>query len=1101
MAKKIALVVVALILVIGVSVGTTLLMDKTAVPASTTIENGLSAYELAVQYGYEGTVQKWLESLNGKSAYEIAVDNGYSGTEDEWSAAVNAAATQSAVSITTAKFSSKGELIIALSDGTELNVGKAVGADGKNGTDGKDGTNGKDGANGEKGADGISITTASINKNGQLVISFSDGMNVNLDKVVGTNGKDGVGVTKSEINSNGELVLTYSNGQQANLGVIIGANNDKDDSVVDRKDGTVIASATINSTGELVIIYSDGSTDNLGVVVGRDGINGQDGVNGTDGKDGQNGINGKDGISVTGAEITSSGELVLTYSNNQRSNLGKVIGANGKDGQDGADGKDGISVSKSEINGKGELVITYSDNTVENLGVVVGTDGKDGSNGKNGANGINGVDGIGIETIVINNSDELVITLSNNSTLNLGCIKGTDGQNGVNGTDGKDGISIIGANINSANELVLTFSDDTERNLGVVVGDNGKDGVDGDVGKDGVGIKKTEVNALGELVITYTDDTTDNLGVIASDNSGAGTSTNTPRVQINPTTNEWEISTDGGKTYISTGIKATGKDGQNGEDGTDGISIIDAVINENNELILCFSDNTEKNLGVVVGANGQDGKDGANGKDGVNGTDGTDGVGVSGAEIDDNDHLIIKLSNNATIDVGVVVGADGKDGINGTNGTNGKDGVGIKNVTVSAEGILTVTLDNDTILTLGNIKGEDGVGIAKTEIDSEGKLVITYTDDKVVTLDKVVGENGIGIKKAELTSQYMLKLTLSDDSAQIVGPIRGEKGADGVGIKNISVGDDGYLYVTFDNSDEAQKIAYIKGDPGVDGKTPYIKNGNWWIGDTDTGIKAEGTDGENGTNGTNGENGKDGTNGKDGKDGVGVVNSYIDDNYHLWIVLSDGTKIDAGYVGVEVPSTPTAKLTVVFKDYDGTVLKTQEVNSGDSATAPADPFRDGYVFAGWDKDYSKITIDTVITATYTKISDPTIKVSNVSATAGQTIQVPVVIMNNPGVAGATITISYDSALTLSTASNGEAFSALQYSNPGKFVSPCNFTWDSESGETSADGTIVYLTFVMPSTAKSGDVFEIDCSYRDGDIFNDAWDDVDLEVMGGKITVK
>ena len=137
MAKKIALVVVALLLVIGVSIGTILLMDKTAVPASTTIENGLSAYELAVQYGYEGTVQEWLESLNGKSAYEIAVENGYPGTQDEWGAAINAAATQSAVSITTAKFSSKGELIIVLSDGTELNVGKAVGADGKNGTNGK----------------------------------------------------------------------------------------------------------------------------------------------------------------------------------------------------------------------------------------------------------------------------------------------------------------------------------------------------------------------------------------------------------------------------------------------------------------------------------------------------------------------------------------------------------------------------------------------------------------------------------------------------------------------------------------------------------------------------------------------------------------------------------------------------------------------------------------------------------------------------------------------------------------------------------------------------------------------------------------------------
>lgn len=31
---------------------------------------------------------------------------------------------------------------------------------------------------------------------------------------------------------------------------------------------------------------------------------------------------------------------------------------------------------------------------------------------------------------------------------------------------------------------------------------------------------------------------------------------------------------------------------------------------------------------------------------------------------------------------------------------------------------------------------------------------------------------------------------------------------------------------------------------GADGKTPYIKDGNWWIGDTDTGVKAEGKKGD-----------------------------------------------------------------------------------------------------------------------------------------------------------------------------------------------------------------------------------------------------------------
>ena len=54
---------------------------------------GYSAYEVAVQNGFVGTEQEWLDSLvgpegqlgpEGKSAYQIAVDNGFIGTEEEW---------------------------------------------------------------------------------------------------------------------------------------------------------------------------------------------------------------------------------------------------------------------------------------------------------------------------------------------------------------------------------------------------------------------------------------------------------------------------------------------------------------------------------------------------------------------------------------------------------------------------------------------------------------------------------------------------------------------------------------------------------------------------------------------------------------------------------------------------------------------------------------------------------------------------------------------------------------------------------------------------------------------------------------------------------
>lgn len=62
-------------------------------------------------------------------------------------------------------------------------------------------------------------------------------------------------------------------------------------------------------------------------------------------------------------------------------------GADGADGQDGAPGKDGVGIESMAINDKGELVVTYTDGTSVNLGVVVGADGADGADGQDGAPG------------------------------------------------------------------------------------------------------------------------------------------------------------------------------------------------------------------------------------------------------------------------------------------------------------------------------------------------------------------------------------------------------------------------------------------------------------------------------------------------------------------------------------------------------------------------------------------------------------------------------------------------------------------------------------------------------------------------------------------
>lgn len=83
------------------------------------------------------------------------------------------------------------------------------------------------------------------------------------------------------------------------------------------------------------------------------------------------------------------------------------------------------------------------------------------------------------------------------------------------------------------------------------------------------------------------------------------------------------------------------------------------------------------------------------------------------------------------------------------------------------------------------------------------------------------------------------------------------------------------------------------------------------------------------------------------------------------------------YATASVLPTPTAvsdeayrtQYTVTFKDYNGKVIDTQLVKESFDATAPAEPARSSdvwydYTFAGWDTDFTNITKDTVVTATY-----------------------------------------------------------------------------------------------------------------------------------------
>ena len=107
-------------------------------------------------------------------------------------------------------------------------------------------------------------------------------------------------------------------------------------------------------------------------------------------------------------------------------------------------------------------------------------------------------------------------------------------------------------------------------------------------------------------------------------------------------------------------------------------------------------------------------------------------------------------------------------------------------------------------------------------------------------------------------------------------------------------------------TDTGVKAAGDDGKPGKDGETPYIgENGNWWIGFTDTKVKAAGTDGKDGEKGEDGEtpyigeNGNwwigetdtgvkaVGTDGADGTNGADGLTPSIGENGNWWIGETD----------------------------------------------------------------------------------------------------------------------------------------------------------------------------------------------------------------------
>jgi len=169
--------------------------------------------------------------------------------------------------------------VLSIQDGRD-------GANGKDGRDGKDGKSGRDGLKGDRGVDGQAGRD-------------------------GVDGVDGISVVNAQIDFDGSLVITLSDGRELNVGEVVSQDIAEKIKVIStmstngaigiKDEGTSISVGvkTINFVGAAVTATNSGDDVTVNVSSGTGTVTSVAATGGT-------------GISITGSPITTSGTLNIT---------------------------------------------------------------------------------------------------------------------------------------------------------------------------------------------------------------------------------------------------------------------------------------------------------------------------------------------------------------------------------------------------------------------------------------------------------------------------------------------------------------------------------------------------------------------------------------------------------------------------------------------------------------------------------------------------------------------------------------------------------------------------------------------------------------------
>ena len=364
---------------------------------------------------------------------------------------------------------------------------------------------------------------------------------------------------------------------------------------------------------------------------------------------------------------------------------------------------------------------------------------------------------------------------------------------------------------------------------------------------------------------------------------------------------------------------------------------------------------------------------------GTNGRNGVDGIGilsiVKTSTSGNVDTYTITLTDNSTVTFTVT---NGKDGVRGAQGQRGNDGE-TPVITIGANGNWQINGVDTGIPARGaqGEKGADGVSIVSVvKTDTEG-LVDTYTiyfsNGETSTFTVTNGsDGGQGIQGLPGNDGHTPIIIIGDDGNWYIdglnsgikaqGP-KGDQGEAGRGIESIEYYGSNDLVDTYIITYTDGTVSYftvtngadggqgIQGPAGNDGVAPTItigSNGHWYINGTDTGIPAQGPQGDQGDTGPQGDK---------GDTGRSITNTEINENGHLIISFSDGTTQDAG----QVKSTDTCTVTWHYNDttVTTTVFKGTHAVQPDEFTAPDGNVLQWYITDNGEEEYWKLYAYTV----------------------------------------------------------------------------------------------------------------------------------------------